>query len=200
MGWTWMLIFAGAALIALWRFSKVKIEYAAAAMLIAFAGYAAQGKPNQVGVSMAPTEDIATENVPENMRRTFASSMNSEGQWLQLADALINVGHTRAAAGVLARGTHKAPLNADIWVGLGNALFLHGKGQMNPAAQYAFERAAQINPNHPGPPFFMGFALAQSGKLDEAGDIWRGLLSRVQDPKLKEDLTKRLADIGQSPK
>ncbi len=199
MGWAWMLIFGAAALIALWRFGRVRIEYGAAALLLAFAGYAAQGRPDMAGVSMAPTEDTASEAVPETMRRTFASSMNSEGQWLQLGDALINVGRSRAAVSILREGTRRAPQNADVWVGLGNALFIHGKGQMNPAAQYAFERAAQIDPNHPGPPFFMGFALAQSGKLDEAGEIWRGLLARVKDADLKADLEKRLTEIGQMP-
>ena len=83
---------------------------------------------------------------------------------------------------------------------LGNALVVHNQGQMSPASQYAFEMAAQLSPNHPGPPFFLGLALAQSGKPDEAGEVWRGLLSRApDDAPWKADLIARLTQIGQMP-
>ena len=66
--------------------------------------------------------------------------------------------------------------------------------------QFAFEKAAAISPNHPGPPFFLGLGLAQAGKLDEAGDVWRGLLARApKDAPWKADLESRLAQIGQAP-
>ena len=45
---------------------------------------------------------------------------------------------------------------------------------MTPSAELAFRRAAQIAPEHPGPKFFFGIALAQGGKFDEAERIWRG--------------------------
>jgi cytochrome c-type biogenesis protein CcmH len=69
---------------------------------------------------------------------------------------------------------------------------------MNPAAQYAFERAAQIAPNHPGPPFFLGFALMRAGKMDEAGEVWRALLARApKDAPWRADLVARLTEINQ---
>ena len=54
---------------------------------------------------------------------------------------------------------------------------MHGGGLMNPAAQLAFNRAAALAPTHPGPKFFYGLALAQSGRLDEAEKVWRDLLA-----------------------
>ena len=65
-------------------------------------------------------------------------------------------------------GLRSDPDNADLWVGLGNALVVHADGMMSPAAELAFQRAAQIAPDHPGPQFFYGLALAQGGKYDEA--------------------------------
>jgi cytochrome c-type biogenesis protein CcmH/NrfG len=42
--------------------------------------------------------------------------------------------------------------------GLGNALVLHADGMMTPAAELAFQRAAKLAPDHPGPKFFYGLA------------------------------------------
>jgi cytochrome c-type biogenesis protein CcmH len=97
-------------------------------------------------------------------------------------------------------GLLKSPNNPDLWVGLGNALLVHGGGQISPAAQFAFEKAATLSPNHPGPPFFLGLGLAQAGKMDEAGQIWRGLLARAPEgAPWKADIETRLAEIGQMP-
>ena len=105
-----------------------------------------------------------------------------------------------AATAAIRAGLAKSPNSADLWVGLGNALLVHGDGQMSPASQFAFEKAASLSPNHPGPPFFLGLGLAQAGKLDEAGEVWRGLLARAPDGVTwKADLEARLAEIGQMP-
>jgi cytochrome c-type biogenesis protein CcmH len=201
MGWGWIIGGVLLALLALWRFGKLQksaLELAIAALLLAVAGYALQGSPNVVGSPTTAPSDINSAEVPADLRKGFASSMNAEGQWLALADALMQAGRSRAAVSILSEASRKAPQNPDIWVGLGNALFVHGGGQMNPAAQYAFERAAQIAPNHPGPPFFLGFALMRAGKMDEAGEVWRALLARApKDAPWRADLVARLTEINQ---
>jgi cytochrome c-type biogenesis protein CcmH/NrfG len=50
---------------------------------------------------------------------------------------------------------------------------------MSPAAQLAFGRAERLAPDHPGPPFFYGLALAQGGNYDEAERIWRRLVAQA---------------------
>lgn len=201
MGWLWFLIFAVVTGLGLWRFGKLDrsgLELAGAALLLSLAGYAWQGKPDVPGNPVVSADAADTGEVPANLRKSFASSMNAEGQWLALADALITAGRPRAAVSMLVEATHKAPQNPDVWVGLGNALVVQGGGQLSPAAQFAFEKAAAISPNHPGPPFFLGLGLAQSGKLGEAGDVWRGLLARAPErAPWKADLEARLAQIGQ---
>jgi cytochrome c-type biogenesis protein CcmH len=205
MGWVWFLGFAAITLAALWRLGKLPrqaLELSGAAALVALAGYAWQGEPGKVGSPVSSPEETP---VPPELAEAaaFAKSrpgMNAEGQWLDLADRLIQIGHSRQAVSMLHGGLAKSPNNPDLWVGLGNALVVHNQGQMSPASQYAFEKAAQLSPNHPGPPFFLGLALAQSGKLDEAGEVWRGLLARAQDDApWKEDLVARLTQIGQMP-
>lgn len=204
MGWLAFLVFAGLSLAGLWRFGKLPrqaLELSGAVALLALAGYAWQGSPSQAGSPVAAPDEtpLPPELADASIRKTL-SSQSAEGQWLDLADALMRVGHSRSAVSILGEGTRKAPQNADVWVGLGNALVVHNQGQMSPASQYAFEKAAQLSPNHPGPPFFLGLALAQSGKPDEAGDVWRGLLSRApDDAPWRADLVERLTQIGQMP-
>ncbi len=201
MGWLWLLLFTGLTLTGLWKvggLSRPTLQYASAAMLIAVAGYALQGRPAQPGAPSLVATQAGNDVIPDELRKTFASSMNAEGQWLALADALLRAGKTRAAISILGEGSHRAPLNPDIWVGLGNALVIHGGGRMNPAAQFAFEQAAKLSPEHPGPPFFIGLGLAQQGKLDQAGEVWRALLARApKDAAWKVDLSERLRAINQ---
>lgn len=205
MGWVWFLGFAAITLAALWRLGKLPrqaLELSGAAVLVALAGYAWQGEPSKAGSPVKAAEQTPVPPELANAASVAKSrpGMSAEGQWIDLSDALIRIGHTRQAVSMLRGGIAKSPNNPDLWVGLGNALVVHNQGQMSPASQYAFEKAAQLSPNHPGPPFFLGLAMAQSGKLDEAGEVWRGLLSRApDDAPWKEDLISRLTQIGQMP-
>ena len=189
--------------VGLWRFAKmprVALERTGAALLLGIAGYAWQGNPMQPG---NPVESAASKPPPEEisaaLRKATASKFGAEGEILSYADAYIKSGHSQAAVSAVRAGLLKSPNNPDLWVGLGNALVVHSDGQMSPASQFAFEKAATLSPNHPGPPFFLGLGLAQAGKMDDAGQVWRGLLSRAPDgAPWKADLEARLAEIGQT--
>ena len=201
MGWLLIIAFSAITALGLWRLGKMPravLELSGAALFLGLAGYAWQGNPGMIGHPVA-SADSAPEPVSEEAMIKSRTGMSAEGQWLDLADVAIKSGHTRSAVAIINGGLEKSPNNPDLWVGLGNALVVHNGGQSSPAAQFAFEKAAQLSPNHPGPPFFLGLALAQSGKLDEAGDVWRGLLSRAPDgAPWKADLEARLAQIGQT--
>ena len=205
MGWAMMLVFAMAIAFGLWRFARLErgaLELVAAALLLAIAGYALQGNPQMIGNPVDAAEAAPAPPAAEAaLRRAMTGRFSSEGEVLSYADAFNAAGHSRSSVSILSATLKKEPSNPDLWVGLGNALVIHGGGMMNPAAQFAFERAAELAPTHPGPPFFFGLALAQSGKFDEAGDVWRGLLARAPDQApWKADLEARLAQIGQSPR
>lgn len=203
MGWLLFLVAAALTGGLLWRFGNLGrggLELTGAALMLALAGYARQGNADALGNPVQAVDQTASSDVPTTLRNERQGNILTENQWLSLADALINAGKTQAAVSILSEGTKRAPTNPDVWVGLGNALVVHNQGQISPAASYAFEKAAQIAPNHPGPPFFLGLGLAQAGKLDEAGEIWRGLLARAPaDAPWKADLESRLAQINQLP-
>ena len=50
---------------------------------------------------------------------------------------------------------------------------------LTPAAELAYRRSIELAPNHPGPKFFFGLALAQNGKLDAGERLWTEALAQA---------------------
>ncbi|WP_340314968.1 tetratricopeptide repeat protein [Rhizorhabdus argentea] len=200
MGWLIFLFMALIVVGLLWRFGKLPkggIELVAAALFLAVAGYAWQGSP---GLSGKPTPPPAEVRTPDNEaaveRQKMFSKIGSDADVLRSADGLQSQGLTLYAIAIIKNGLEKRPQSADLWVGLGNELVIHGGGMMSPAAQLAFQRAAAIAPDHPGPPFFMGLAYAQAGQLDRAETVWRALLDRSPaNASFRPELEQRLLEI-----
>jgi cytochrome c-type biogenesis protein CcmH/NrfG len=164
------------------------------------AGYAWQGRPS-LPAKVAPPP--AREQLPESefaaSREGMLGRFDSAAQWLTLAESYQRGGDTRSGVGIIRSGLRKSPRDADLWVGLGNALVIHADGMMTPSAELAFRRASEIAPDHPGPKFFYGLALAQGGKFDEAEAIWRGILETAPpDASWRPMVEERLAMIGQA--
>jgi cytochrome c-type biogenesis protein CcmH len=202
MGW---LIFLGLALVtggALWRFGRMPkgtIELLGAALFLAVAGYAWQGSPSLPGKPTPPPEDA---HVPDSdfakERTKLLGRFGADADILGAADAFHRQGLNLYAIGLIKGALERHPNSADLWVGLGNAMVVHGAGMMSPAAQLAFERAATIAPDHPGPPFFMGLAYAQAGQLDRAQAVWQALLERSpKDAPWRAEVEQRLAELQQ---
>jgi cytochrome c-type biogenesis protein CcmH/NrfG len=183
MGWLLILLLGAALLLILWRFvrlDRAALQFVAAAVLLAMAGYAWQGSP---GLAGSPAPAAVRKSLPESdfseTRESMLGRFDNAASWLTLAESYQRTGDTRSGANVIRAGLKAHPNDADLWVGLGNALIIHAGGMMTPAAELAFRRAARIAPDHPGPKFFYGLALAQGGKFDEAEAIWRTLLAEA---------------------
>ncbi|GAB5488195.1 MAG: hypothetical protein Pars2KO_17650 [Parasphingorhabdus sp.] len=201
MGWVILFFMVGAVFgILLWlgKLPRTAYELTGAALLIGVAGYAWQGQPGMAGVSVQPAEK------PNSFDEDSITSRNEMGErfgtareWLVFSDSLNRDGKHGAAANYLRNGVKEHPKDPDLWVGLGNALVVHADGVITPAAQFAFQQAANISPEHPGPPFFLGMAYAQSGKLDQARAVWTELLERSdEDAPWRTDLESRLATLN----
>lgn len=197
MGWIILFLFVlicVAMLMKLGKLSRATYEITAAALLLGVAGYAWQGHPGMAGVSIEPKEkpnsfDEETIDARNEMGERFGTAR----EWLVFSDSLNRAGKHGAAANYLRNGVREHPDDPDLWVGLGNALVVHANGVITPAAQYAFQEAADLSPEHPGPPFFLGLAYAQSGKIDQARAIWTELLTRSsEDAPWRADLESRL--------
>jgi len=182
MGWVVMLVLSLLVAAGLWRWMRGDvglIQFVGAALLLALAGYAWQGRPAMAGAPKAPP--ATTQPLPDSafaeMRPDLMGQFNNAAHWLTLAESYQRTGNTKEGAEIIQNALRRSPNNADLWVGLGNALVQHADGLMTPAAELAFDRALQIAPDHPGPRFFYGLALAQGGRFDEAEQTWRQLLA-----------------------
>ena len=200
----WIIIFVlvlicAAALIWLGKLGRTTYEITAAALLLGVAGYAWQGNPGMAGVSVEPKEaPNSFDDTTIDARNDLGERFGTAQEWLVFSDSLNRSGKHGAAANYLRNGVKEHPEDPDLWVGLGNALVVHANGVITPAAQFAFQKAADLSPEHPGPPFFLGLAYAQSGKIDQARAIWTELLARSsKDAPWREDLESRLATMEQ---
>lgn len=169
-------------------------EAIGAALLLGVAGYALQARP----VPAAPK--AAREQVtgdPAALVKARARVTNSgippTDRWVVVADALARNGQFADAAEMLRAATDEDPKNGEAWLAMGNALVAHADGQLTPASLTAFRRAAAAAPGHPGPPYFLGLALAQSGRFAEARELWRRLLDDTPpDAPWHDDLQDKL--------
>ena len=200
MGWLFLLLLVVVTVGLLWRWGHLPrgaAQLVGMALCLAIAGYAWQGNPGYAGQPAAqPVRAAAID--PEEQRGGTTRGFDTAARWLITADAYLRQGDARGAADILGNAIQREKPSADLWVGLGNALLQQSGGMMTPAAQLAFERAAAIDPMHPGPPFFTGLGLAQTGRLDEAEAAWRGLLARSPEgAPWVVDLRARLIAIDQ---
>lgn len=166
LGSLWLLRVRGAGLTA-----------AAAALLLGGAGYALQGSPSLPG---APAENMEARNVLPltDARHAFFGEFAPSEPWLRMSEALARDGKSVEAVGILQNAVKRYPGDAQLWIGLGNALVDHAHG-LSPAADLAYKRAEQAAPGHPAAPFFYGLALARSGDRDGAVTLWKQILAKA---------------------
>lgn len=187
------------ALIIVARAPRSGWEALAAALALGLAGYALQGKPYVPAAPHPPAETVDNASAALVAERQKLSGGNlAQNQWMVIADALMRQGEYADAATVVRGALDKDPRNGEAWLALANALVGHAEGSLSPAALYAYRNAAEASPGQPGPPFFLGLALARSGRFNEARGLWAALLARApKDAPWRPDLEKRLARLDQ---
>ncbi|WP_395394343.1 cytochrome C biosynthesis protein [Novosphingobium sp. BL-8A] len=213
MTWVFVILLAIAAFVlAVFVFKAPKggTEAIAAALALGIAGYAAQGSPGQPGAPKDAEQGRSGEmgEFFAQARATFSESgIPPRDRWVVIADGLARHGEYADAAEVLRGTVENEPVEpspdpdvrayrSDAWLSLGNALVAHAEGQLTPAAAYAYRRAEKSDPDAAGPPFFMGLAMAQTGRLPEGRAIWADLLARApKDAKWRPVLEQQIARL-----
>lgn len=170
-----LLVIAAIALFWMMKLRGPMLTLVGAALAFGSAGYALQGSP---GLSGQPR--VAAKRSPPmpltGARQAMTGQFDYADTWLNMADALASRGNTLDAAKLLQSQVARHPGDYKLWVGLGNALTDHAR-TVTPAGRLAFERAAELAPGYPAPPFFLGLAEARSGNPEAAVRLWRQILA-----------------------
>jgi cytochrome c-type biogenesis protein CcmH len=204
MGWVTIVLLALATVAGLFPFirkDKGALQFLAAALLLALAGYSAQGHPGQGG---SPKAEEAPETVPDDdfaiLHPDLLGRFDRASYWMTLADADRSAGNPLGSAQILESAVRNNPRNYALWTAYAYALVAANDNLMSPASQLAFERANRLAPNHPGPMFFYALALSRGGAWDQAEQIWREQLQGLGSgyPAYRAAIEGRLAAIGQA--
>ena len=173
-----MLAVAALAGLVLLRVDRLLWALAAAALCLGAAGYAWQGRPS---LPAAPARAVATVTPIEPsaiaLRDSLLGRYTADTAYLIASDAMARVGDTGAAARVVLGGVAKLPRSFILWTWLGTTLAADARDQVSPPALLAFRRAAQLAPEHPAPPFYLGMAYVRAGQFREARPYWARALA-----------------------
>lgn len=167
---------------------------AATALMLGATGYALQQHATLAGHPVrAESQPIAIDPGMVAFRAMILPGSPDDARILAAADDQLRSGATFEATQALIAAVRASPRDAALWTGLGGALAAHDGGQVSPAAQFAFQRAWQLEPRAPGPAFFLGMALVQSGDLAAAKLAWlRALALTPRDAPYRIDIAERL--------
>jgi cytochrome c-type biogenesis protein CcmH len=179
MGWLILFALLGLSLAALWllRVRSGLLMAAAAALLIGAAGYALQASPDLPDAPASSSEAQRYVSLTD-ARHAFFGQFTPAESWLRMSEALARDGNSADSVGILQNAVRRYPGDAQLWIGLGNALVDHAQG-LTPPAELAYQRAAEAAPGHPAASFFYGLALARSGDRHAAVAIWQRILARA---------------------
>ena len=176
MGWAILLLLVALALGSLWilKVRGALLKATAAALLAGASGYALQGTPDLAGSPAQAGE--ARDVLPlTEARHAFFGRFTPAERWLVRSEALAREGRVEESIGILQHAVKRYPGDAQLWIGLGNALVDHGRG-LTPPAELAYKRASEMAPVHPAAPFFYGLARARSGDRQGAIRLWMQIL------------------------
>jgi cytochrome c-type biogenesis protein CcmH len=186
MGWVMVIALALVVLALLLFVFKVPRggrEAVASALLLGIAGYVTQGSPRLAG---APKEAVESGSnraaaLVEARSKVSNSGIPPNNRWVVIADGLARNGQYADAAEILRGAIEADPKNSEAWLAMANALVAHSGNALTPAAVYAYRKAASADPDAPGPPFFLGLAYAQEGRLEDARALWVDLVKRAPE-------------------
>ncbi len=189
-----LAIAVGLAIAAAARIPARRLSPIATALLLGLAGYAWQGQPALSGVPTKPASKSRFDEALVAKRHEIGERISGATKWLVVSDGLGRQGNSEDAANVLLAGLREYPNDPNLWVGLGNALIVHGEGVLSPAAKFAFTKALAVEPKSISASYFYGLALAQSGQFEQSKEVWGRLAIQLpEDAELRDELIRNIA-------
>lgn len=175
-----LALIGGAVALGLWLGGIARSLWAmvGAALMLGAAGYAAQQHAGLGGHPVVADDDpVAIYPEITDLRDQMLGRFTGDGAYLIASDALMRSGSRDSGARVVLMGASHYPRSLTLWTGLGTAIAQHDGGIVSPAARLAFDRATQLAPEHPAPPFFEGLAYVQSGDFRTGRRYWARALA-----------------------
>lgn len=198
----WIIAFALATLVLAGliirgRLSQITGVLSVAALFLGLAGYAWQGHPGMAGAARIRDRQIPWSDQKLTEERLFLGNRLTRAS-LMIAELLISRGRTAEAVNILELAIRTKPADADLWVGLANALSAHGNGLVSPAADYAYRHAIMLAPTAAAPRYYYGLALAGSGDLTGARRSWATLIAMpTTNDRLKNEVRRNIGKIDE---
>ncbi|MDF7774315.1 tetratricopeptide repeat protein [Sphingomonas sp. AOB5] len=173
-GWIMLAILGALTLAFLWAigFPKRLWTVAATAVTLGATGYAWQGSPALPGHSVLTVEKRGEVDPGMiELREAMFGRYNFSYNYFAISDSMMRQGRPDLAVTAMRGAIAKGPGDSAVWTGLGMALAEHDRG-VSPASRLAFDRAMELWPQHPGPPYFLGLYYAKMGQFVEARRWW----------------------------
>ncbi|MEH3123981.1 MAG: hypothetical protein PGN16_18775 [Sphingomonas phyllosphaerae] len=198
MGFVALLLLAAAAFAAMafWlRVDRLLWSMLGAALCLGGVGYAWQGRP-MLGAA-APQHPTTTSPIDVEevqLRDSMFGRFNADTAYLVAADAMTRSGNDDAAARVVLGGLSKMPQSFILWTWAGVTLAAQAEHRVSPPALLAFRQAARLAPEHPAPPYYLGFAYLEAGDLEKARALWmRAVSLSPEGTPYRTEIARRLA-------
>lgn len=176
MGWAMLagMALIAAVFLALTGFPRRLWMIAATGLMLGAAGYAWQGSPALKGhpVSAMAKKGEIDPGIVALREAMFGKFGTYTYSYATAADRMTRDGRPDLAAAIWLGAVRKVPDDAGLWTGLATALAESDGNQISPAANFAFQKARALYPQHPGPVFFEGLALIRAGRFAEAQPLW----------------------------
>lgn len=196
MGWVMLALIAAttAALLVVLRVPRLLWSLVGSVLMLGAAGYAWQGEPMMAGRPTASQNiKMPVDPTYKTLRDALFGRFGGEAMYFGISDVALADGKTELAARIMTGGVDYAPKNPALWAELGNVIALHDHGLVSPAALFAYQQAMRVAPDHPGPPFFLGWAYVRVGQLAEARPYWvRALRLTPANASYRGEIAKRL--------
>jgi Flp pilus assembly protein TadD len=176
MGFVALLVLAAAAFaaMALWlRVDRLLWSMIGAALCLGGVGYAWQGRPMLGAAAPQRTTTTPPIDIEETqLRDSMFGRFNADTAYLVAADAMTRSGNDDAAARVVLGGLSKLPQSFILWTWAGVTLAAEAGHRVSPPALVAFRQAARLAPEHPAPPYYLGFAYLEAGDVAKTRKLW----------------------------
>jgi Flp pilus assembly protein TadD len=197
MGWIALLLLGLAALAAAIKLGVRRPLWSmlGAALMLAAAGYAWQGRPLlPAQPAQSDLQVDAEDPAMLDLRNRMLGTFSGDYPYVAAGDAMARSSNRDAAVRVILGGISHIPESVMLWTALGTALVAHDGGQLSPPASFAFQQAIRLSPRHPAPRFFLGLAAVRSGDFKAARDNWaRALALTPANASYRSNIAVRLA-------